>query len=80
MCIMDFEKRRVNSIGEFYRPSLTFDGTLDPDKVPENLGPHLRTKYFDTRITTEQQIWLEAMDICTVNKIFTCIELKNNMK
>ena len=29
---------------------MTFANNLDPDEAPQNVGPHLRSKLFDTQI------------------------------
>ena len=35
---------------KFWRPLMTFANNLDPDEAPQNVGPHLRSKLFDTQI------------------------------
>ena len=49
---------------------LTFANNLDPDKAPQNVGPHLRSKLFDIQITYQEQFWMEAVNFLNYIKDF----------
>ena len=36
--------------GKYLRLLMNFANSLDPEEVPQNLGPHLRSKLYDTQI------------------------------
>ena len=40
---------------------MTFANSLDPDEAPQNVGPHLRSKLFDTQIIYLATFWMETM-------------------
>ena len=36
--------------GKFRKPFMTFTNNIHPDEAPQNVGPHLRSKSYDTQI------------------------------
>ena len=47
---------------------MTFVNNLDPDGTPQNVGPLLRSKLFETRIKNLQKNWMESMNLCNILK------------
>lgn len=41
---------------EYCRPLMTFASSLDPDEALQNVGPHLRSKLFDTQISYQKKL------------------------
>ena len=40
---------------------MTYANNLCPDEAPQNVGPHLRSKLFDTQIIKQQNYGLETI-------------------
>ena len=64
---------------------MTFANNLDPDKAPQKVGLHLRSKLFDIQIIYQQKNWLETMNFLKILKETNiwknypaCKELKNH--
>ena len=47
---------------------MTFANNLDPDKAPQNVGLHLRSKLFDIQIIYQQKKWVETMNFLKILK------------
>ena len=49
---------------------MTFANNFDPDDAPQNVGPHLRSKLFDTHIIIiSEKDWMERWIFVNVKKI-----------
>ena len=47
--------------GEFWRLLMTLTNNLDPDEAPQNVGPHLESKLFNSPIMYLQRFWMKTM-------------------
>ena len=47
---------------------MTYANNLDPDEVPQNVGPYLRSKLFHIQIVYQQNIWVETMNFLKILK------------
>jgi len=47
---------------------MTFANNLDPDEAPQNVGLHLRSKFFDIQIIYRQKKWVETLNILKILK------------
>ena len=50
------------SAGECWKSVMTFANNLDPDEAPQNVGPHLRSKLFDTPIRIPYTVSAKQFD------------------
>jgi len=41
---------------------MTYANNMDPDEAPQNVGLHLRSKFFDIQIMYQQKKWVETMN------------------
>jgi len=48
---------------------MTFANNLDPDEAPQNVGPHLRSKLFDTQIVSAK-CWMKTVKFLQIFKEF----------
>ena len=53
---------------------MTFENNLDPDEAQQNVGPHLRSKLFDTHIIYQQKNRIGMMNF--FNSLTNCFFIK----
>ena len=58
--------------GGLRRPLTNFTNYFDPDEAPQTMGPHLRSKFFDTQIISKNYEWQQW--------IFVIFERKENWR
>ena len=55
---------------------MTFANSSDPDKAPQNAGPHLRSKLLDTQVSYQKKIMEKYLVFAIFAKI---IKLSENL-
>ena len=58
----------LSASSPFFRVLMTFSNNLDPDEAPQNVGPHLGSKLFDSHDNISAKLWTETVNFCTILK------------